>query len=396
MPALSESSALNPRVRLPAVLRSRHDLAEKTPEAPPRAIPITASGVTYTMAQEVAWVDLQHFAVGRWDGTLSLFRFTDSPTSGPLIADAVNSPASEGVQMITWLAPRVFATSNDDSSIVVWSSPSGSWTDLMRVTLLKYDASYGVANSGDSMVLDGRLCFVAGHANGFASIWTGAEDGSDLELVTAVNLRSPQPVNPWGLHNIRGLSTVFCEEKQGYVVTGSEDGDICLVQVPDGTVLSRTVYNAAAQRGINYIAIDGLDLLVANCSVGPDDKNLWYFRVDPQDWSIRLQDATDLKVEPAAPQVFNFCVLWARHDGRPCFFSSTEEGALWMGTLRDGRLSLIGYAQVTTRLGAAMAFNSSGNLIVVGHDLYEFGVETPCEPAASAHPERLRLPTSER
>jgi hypothetical protein len=50
------------------------------------ALPLTPAGTTYTMAQEAAFVDERHYAVGRWDGTLSLFAFTDSPSQGPVVA----------------------------------------------------------------------------------------------------------------------------------------------------------------------------------------------------------------------------------------------------------------------------------------------------------------------
>jgi hypothetical protein len=50
----------------------------------------------------------------------------------------------EGVQPITWLAPEVFASSNDESSIIVWSHPSQDWT---------YLSGGSSANSGDSIVL---------------------------------------------------------------------------------------------------------------------------------------------------------------------------------------------------------------------------------------------------
>jgi hypothetical protein len=44
------------------------------------------------MAQEVRWLDDRHFAVGRWDGSLSVFEFETAPSTGPLIAAAVSSP----------------------------------------------------------------------------------------------------------------------------------------------------------------------------------------------------------------------------------------------------------------------------------------------------------------
>ncbi|HWO27586.1 MAG TPA: hypothetical protein VNO32_02190 [Candidatus Acidoferrum sp.] len=138
---------------VPPVLRSREHLAAQgisflsTGAVAPTALPITADGVTYTMAQETTWIDMQHFAVGRWDGSLSIFAFNASPTAGPVISKAVNTPAFEGVQMITWLAPGVFVSSNDESSIIVWSSPSGNWTDLQVMATLPFDPSLGVANA---------------------------------------------------------------------------------------------------------------------------------------------------------------------------------------------------------------------------------------------------------
>src|SRR5262245_1046529 len=124
------------RRRLPPTLRSRKDLEQRgvsflAPGAvPPATLPITDDGATFNMAQEVTWIDASTFAVGRWDGTLSLFRFNDSPAAGPLVTTAASTPAMEGVQMIVWLGPRAFATSNDEGSLIVWTSADGSWKDL--------------------------------------------------------------------------------------------------------------------------------------------------------------------------------------------------------------------------------------------------------------------------
>src|SRR5262249_24463405 len=149
------------------------------------------------------------------------------------------------------------------------------------------------------------------------------------------------------------------------VVTGSEDGDVCVVRVPDGAILSRTVYNPGAQRGINNIAVHGQDLLVANGSVGPDDENLWYYRVDLGAGTIALRDSVNLRVNPSAPQVFNFPTVWGLYEGGVCFYSSTEDGALWMGTVNGQNLSIIGYQEVTSPLGSALAFHVHGKLVMV-------------------------------
>lgn len=360
--------------------------------AAPTALPITADGVTYTMAQEIAWIDLQHFAVGRWDGSLSIFAFDDSPTAGPVISKAVNTPAFEGVQMITWLAPKVFGSSNDESSILIWGSPSGDWTDLHAMATLGYEQSLGVANSGDSIVFGGQLYLAVGHANGFISLWSGKTDGSGLRFLKALDVRNPNPTNPWGLHNIRGISTMFSVNSTAYLVSGSEDGYICVLRLPDGAIMSQTVYNCGAQRGINSVSTFGQNLLVANCAVGPTDKNQWYYWIDGNNFSVTLKDSTNLRVNPAAPQVFNFCTAWGLFDNQVGFFSSTEEGALWVGTIDASQhLSVLGYQTVFGALGSALAFNLNGQLVVVNYNLYEFTTQSSQSNIPDRNPELLPL-----
>lgn len=383
-------------VPVPAVLRSRQELASRgvsflpSGAAAPTALPIQQDGATYSMAQEVSWLDDEHFAVGRWDGSLSVFRFNPGQFAGPLITTTASSPSSEGVQMITWLDPRTIVSSNDAGTMTVWrSTPGASWADLVRAATLGYDPVLGEANSGDAFALGGQLYLVAGHANGYLTIWSGNLHANDLRLVTSVDVRAAHPVNPWDLHNVRGVSLIQRSGATALVVTGSEDGDLCVVRVPDGTIVSRTVFNPAAQRGINSIAVRGNQLLVANCSVGPDDKNLWYYGMNPSTGAIVLRDSVNLKVNPAAPQVFNFCTIWGHYSGGPCFFASTEEGALWMGTATGTSLSIIGYQEVTAPLGSALAFHVGGKLAMVSFNLYEF--ITTASPAApvDGHPERL-------
>jgi hypothetical protein len=385
---------------VPVVIRSRQDLeAQGVSFLPPGAVapsqlPINEDGTTYSMAQEAAWIDTQHFAVGRWDGSLSIFSFNQSQTAGPLITTAVSSPSSEGVQMITWLAQGVFASSNDTGSMIVWYSANGTWKDLQQLQTLTYNPAFGDANSGTCFDMNNALYLIAGHANGYVTIWTGTLKGTDWKLVTSVNVRSSHPVNPWNLYNVRGVSPVYWTTTTGYVVTGSEDSDLCVLEIPSGRIMSRTVYNRNAQRGINSIATFGQNLLVANCSVGSNDKNLWYYWIN-NDWSITLRSSTNLKVNPTAPQVFNFDVIWGVYSGGVCWFSSTEEGALWMGTISNNNLSVIGYQTVTTPLGSALAFMVGGYLVLVSYNLYEFTTGSTVAVGSnrsSANPERLPQP----
>jgi len=393
MPAASRT----PPFPLPAVLRSRQDLEARgisflPAGAPvPTTLPIQQDGATYAMAQETAWLDDDHFAVGRWDGSLSIFRFSPGEFIGPLITTIVNSPSSEGVQMITWLTPQTFVSSNDAGSMIIWrSAPGGDWARLQQAAKLSYDASLGEANSGDAFVLGGAHYLVAGHANGFLTIWSSNTNGNNFQFVRSVDVRSARPVNPWGLHNVRGVSMVQKTDPTALVVTGSEDGDVCMVRVPDGMIVSHTVFNPDAQRGINSLATRGRDLLVANCSVGPDDKNLWYYRMDFANGTIALRDSYDLKVNPSAPQVFNFSTVWGLYQGGVCWFSSTEEGALWMGTVSGGKLSVMGYQAFTDQLGSALAFNTNGKLVMVSYNLFEFITTTAAAAvAAGDSPERV-------
>lgn len=339
------------------------------------ALPLEAAGTTYTMAQEAAFIDERHYAVGRWDGTLSLFAFTDSPAQGPLIAKAVNSPAQEGVQMIVPLGPpaRAFASSNDEKSLLIWSSARCDWTDLTVAATLAFEVALGVANSGATVTSNGAPYLVVGHAKGFVSIWRRGAGISDWTRTAVTDVRATKPVNPWGLHNVRGVGNLELGDGQGYVVTGSEDGNLTVIRVSDGAILSATVYNPAAQRGINSVAVAGSTLLVANCAVGADDFNLWSYTIEPANWSVKVADKAILRNNPNAPQVFNFDVVFAPLSGGPTwFFCSTEEGAVWMGqSQRGAMLSISGYQSFGASLGSALCA-SGPRLAATAYDLHEY------------------------
>jgi hypothetical protein len=189
---------------------------------------------------------------------------------------------------------------------------------------------------------------------------------------------------------------VLWNNQNGYVVSGSEDGDLCVIRIPDGEILSRTVYNPLAQRGINSIATLGQNLLVANCAVGAADKNLWYYWIDGNDWSIHLRDAANLRVDPNLPQVFNFDVIWGYYTGGICWFATTEEGLLWMGGI-DGnqQLTIIGNQQVTAKLGAAVGISVQGDMALAAYDLYEFNTTPAKTSQSNANPGLLAMPWPE-
>lgn len=356
---------------VPAALHSRDELQSRGVSfvrdgaAQPTQLPINQDGATYTMAQEAEWLDAVHFAVGRWDGSLSIFSFVDDPVQGPIISTAASDPASEGVQMICSLGPQAFVSSSGDTALAMWVGSDSQWRAIAP-RVFSYPSTLGAANSA-VLILGGSI-LVVGHANGFVTTWSV---GASLALQAVIDVRNPNPVNPWGLHNVRGLADLG----SGLVVSGSEDGYLSVVYAPYGRIVSQTVYNPNAQRGINAIALDASgDLLVANCAVGPTDKNLWYFTLSSAAPNPVLRSSVNLRVNPNAPQVFNFSTIWASSSSGPCFFSSTEEGALWMGTVNSssGAILVYGYQTVTSPLGSALAYRSGGDLVLASYDLYEF------------------------
>lgn len=355
---------------LPKALRSRQALTATTQAA----LPITQHGTTFNLAQVVRWLDSEHFAVGRWDGTMSIFSFQTAPFVGPLVTTAVNTPSSQGVQMITRLPSGCLATSNDFGSMLLWAKESSGWNTLRLKSAVAYDSALGVATSGawfDTGSPTSTL--VVGHDSGFISIWSFHASRRTLTLQRTVDLRNPNPVNPFGSHVMYGMCPLATSGSSAVVVCGSDDGFVSLVRVPAGTVLSQTVFNPSAQRGINSVSARGNRLLVANCSVGADDDNLWYFAINPSTWALTLLDSMNLIIDPAEIQSFNFDTIWGQYSGGPCWFAGTEEGALWMGTA-GGTLQLIGNQPLADgAIGAALDFTTGpGRLVAVIHDLNQF------------------------
>ena len=226
------------------------------------------------MAQDVRWLDNEYFAVGRWDGSLDIFRFNPQESLGPRIRTSVSSPSAQGVQMITRLSSRAFVSSNDAGSMIIWRSSTDGWEALDHIAQLDYNPTFGAATGGDSFTIGPKRYLVVGHSEGYLTIWASEEtNATALQFVTSANLRSAHPVNPFGLHSIHDVYMVqTAGSTAALAVTGSENGEVCFVRVPDGSIVSRTVFNPSAQRGINSIAVRDRNLLVANCSVGSHDK----------------------------------------------------------------------------------------------------------------------------
>ncbi|MDW9959475.1 hypothetical protein CN186_20170 [Sinorhizobium medicae] len=319
---------------------------------------IEAAGTTVTFAQTIDWYDDTHFVVGRWDGTLSFFRTPVAKGEGPLVVAAASAPSGHGVEMVVALNDKTIVSSDGTQGLAVWARPSLTTEKFELTQQPKFDPARGAANSGLSLELNGAKYLVTGHESGFVLIWEIAKDGS-FTLRKEIDARSPnKPSNPWGIHNIRGLAAWGAAT----FVTGSEDGDLVGFGIPDGNELFRVRYNDKAERGINNISIVGNILLVANCAVGPADKNIWLFDLTSR--SPVLTDSDNLVLDTSRKQVFNFDAdLDQTRDGDLAFFSSTEEGLLWTGKIASGRLEVTDVTEVSPQGGSIIDLAPQSDLV---------------------------------
>ncbi|MBP6608214.1 MAG: hypothetical protein KA258_01420, partial [Deltaproteobacteria bacterium] len=218
---------------------------------------------------------------------------------------------------------------------------------------------------------------VVGHESGFVTLWRRGR--LSLSLVGKVDVRSSQPVpSPYPLKHIRGV----VPWRDGQVITGSEDGDLVLLQLRavepplstvvamsamSAVVMARGRYSATAQRGINALALRGDRLAVASCAVGQQQGNLHLLRVHPS--RFEPLDEARLQGDPGRAQVFAFSTLWAEPKNRPLLWVSTQEGLLWQLMLDGDKLRLVGQVPVASNVGTALVYDAEHQLLVaVGHE----------------------------
>lgn len=307
---------------------------------------LAPAGATYNRAQVLDWIDEAHFAVGRWDGTVSIFRVPVPGEYGPVVEQAWAAASGRGVEMLTVIDARVVAVSDGPGRIAVWKRGAGRRYAL--AANLAYAEEFGVANSGATLTSGRSEWFVSGHESGHVLIWKRL-GATRFTLVRAVDLRSAHPIP--ALHPLRNIRDLV-RWREHYLIAGSEDGDLVAIDIPGGAEVFRQRYNATAQRGINDLAVAGDWLLVANCAVGANDRNLWLF--DLARGTPQLSDSANLVSDTQRAQVFNFEAELVRHGDRLEFFSSTEEGLLWRGVVDAGRLVPSGYTRVAPEGGAVL------------------------------------------
>lgn len=326
----------------------------------PLTTPLTAIGITSSRAQVVSWLNTDTFLVSRWDGTLTIFQALKLMNGAPpLLVDVLMLPSAQPAEMAFPLSSHMFVTSNDQGSLALWEKSN---LHYILKEIVYYDPTYGTANSATVVETNGISWLITGHSQGMVVIWKITTDA--ISEATAISIKSPNPaLAPYPtIWNVRSLVTWA----NGIVISGSEDGDLTMIHVPDGTLLARTRYHPIAHAGINSLAVWNDYLVVAGSPIRETGQNLFLYRIHLNDFT--LADSINLIKETKLPKAFTFSVQLAHINDRLYFFASTEEGLLWTGTIVSDKFHILGTTKVACEWGAAMAFQQNRQLLSVAAD----------------------------
>lgn len=323
-------------------------------------------GVRYDLAQTALGLPGGQFVVGRWDGSLQLWRLTDR---GPQLLSVATLLSGEGVQALAPIGEQKIVSSHDGESLALWSVLGDR---LERQNLVEYPKSLGIATSAAVIEVGSIRGLVVGHESGWLSFWRPSRFG--LNLITTLDVRAAQPVpSPYPLKHIRGL----VQTAAGQLVSGSEDGDLVLIKLGPSLdalqpeVSAKVRYSPTAKRGINGLALWGEWLAVTNCSVGERDTNLHLWRVLPG--QLLPMQSLLLRSEPQRDQVFSFAAQWSKTG---TLWVTTQEGLLWQLRLVlpvapkiPPKLGVEGKLSVASNVGTALVYDQERKLLVaVGHE----------------------------
>lgn len=333
------------------------------------------AGHTYNQAQTLRWIDAERFAVGRWDGSLTLFRRPAWPReSGPVLLQALTSRSAREILNVDVLPSGELVASNDSESLSVWE-PEGNGFRFSRN--LPFDAAAGTFDSGSLVDVHRRTVYVSGHENGRLIRWRlDPRDGMTPDAL--LDVRSPDPIrSPYPIKNVRAV----VPWRDGIVITAAEDGDLCLVDVASMRVVHRQRYNPDAQRGLNGLALLDNLLLATNCTVGTGEHNLWLYRISRS--GLTLLDSRYVATSPDVADVFSVSAALVPIGDETHFYVTTGEGILWRGRVENDRLLLLD-SVTTGHPGVAPVFDLTRGatfLAAADHDLRVFQPHQAAGPA---------------
>src|ERR1700722_10540978 len=73
---------------------------------------IKPAGTTYNRAQVLDWINDTTFAIGRWDGSITVFRTPTNGEYGPVIIQAAAAPSGHGIEMLSAMDGATLVTSD--------------------------------------------------------------------------------------------------------------------------------------------------------------------------------------------------------------------------------------------------------------------------------------------
>jgi len=311
----------------------------------------------YNLSQSMIWLNEDELLIGRWDGTIAIF----DTKEGLLIQHALIPNEKHGITMLTRLDDETFVSSNGPSSIALWTKHLGNFS--LKNT---YDHDFGKATSGCLVQIEHRQILVTGHEKGAILLWEAFDQ--DLFFLSSLHMQTTHPMpNSLNLFHIRDI----VPWEKNHIITASEDGDICLIDIASKKIIHRQRYDSNASRGINHLALHGNYLLLANCPSDFSEKNLWLYKID-DDRFIAI-DSKNLILDKAVKRAYSFDVEFIQRQDALYFFCSTEEGLLWLGRVQDDTLFLLNHTPINPKGGAVLAINPKKNLLATaGYHIHVF------------------------
>lgn len=295
--------------------------------------------VTYSMAQQVRWLDDTHVLVGRWDGTIGVFSAPVEDGARAILETSLVLPGATGVQLLVPRTSHEFVSSGGPDHLWMWRADAGADRTDFVPHELSFPVEAGVAVSGLFTRIGEQELLVTGHENGALLVWEWEESGVP-RLRQTVDLRMAEPIDyahaDEPLRHIRGLAMW----RDGIVVAGGEDGGLHQVRLADGAILSQRLFNPEARLGINDLAVHGDHVLVVNCAIDKRDRNLWLFSLQAD--RTEHVDAANLLLDERRKRIFAFDVVTWHDEGGPMAAVTTKEGLVWRVKFADGVIEPIG------------------------------------------------------
>ena len=150
-----------------------------------------------TLTQTALWLNEEVLAVGRWDGTITIFQAKERLS----ISQVLVSPNKRGITMLEKINEELFVSSNSSSSIALWEHGNDGY---FLKNVYTFEEHFGSIDSAKFIEIKNHKILLTGHSEGYFLIWEFLENS--FSLLSVINLQSIDPVeSPFKLWNIRSI-----------------------------------------------------------------------------------------------------------------------------------------------------------------------------------------------